>query len=74
EGAPAELAGLAAGAINTARQIGAVIGIALFGSLIAGRGDFIAGLRVAMAIAGAAFLAGAVIALRPPGALSETVS
>ncbi|MHB1838032.1 MAG: hypothetical protein ACYCXW_24055 [Solirubrobacteraceae bacterium] len=51
-----------------------MIGIALFGSLIAGRGDFIAGLRVAMAIAGAAFLAGAVIALRPPGALSETVS
>ncbi len=60
EGAPADRAGLAAGAINAARQVGGVIGVALLGALVAG-GPFIPGLRIALAIAGAAFLIGAAV-------------
>ncbi len=61
EGAPADRAGLASGAINAARQIGGVIGVALLGALIAGRGSFLPGLRIALSIAGAAFLLAAII-------------
>jgi DHA2 family methylenomycin A resistance protein-like MFS transporter len=42
--------GIAAGTLNTARQAGSVIGVALFGSLIAG-GHIVGGLHVALAIA-----------------------
>ncbi len=59
EGAPADRAGLASGAINAARQVGGVIGVALLGAFIAGHADFLSGFRAALIIAGAAFLAGA---------------
>jgi DHA2 family methylenomycin A resistance protein-like MFS transporter len=42
--------GVAAGALNTLRQTGSAIGVALFGSLVAGRGGFIPGLHVALVI------------------------
>jgi DHA2 family methylenomycin A resistance protein-like MFS transporter len=61
EGAPADRAGLASGAINAARQVGGVIGVALLGALVVGGGSFIAGLRISLVIAGTAFLAGAVV-------------
>jgi MFS transporter, DHA2 family, methylenomycin A resistance protein len=61
--APAERAGLASGAINAARQVGGVIGVALLGALVgAGGAGFVPGLRIAMAVAGAAFLVGALVA------------
>jgi DHA2 family methylenomycin A resistance protein-like MFS transporter len=41
--------GVASGTLNTARQTGSVIGVALFGSLIAG-GQLVNGLHVALAI------------------------
>jgi DHA2 family methylenomycin A resistance protein-like MFS transporter len=61
EGVSADRAGLASGVINAARQLGGVIGVAVLGALISGSHGpgFIPGLRVALAIAGAAFLAGA---------------
>jgi DHA2 family methylenomycin A resistance protein-like MFS transporter len=43
--------GVAAGTLNTLRQTGSAIGVALFGSLIAGAGQFISGFHVALAIA-----------------------
>jgi DHA2 family methylenomycin A resistance protein-like MFS transporter len=43
--------GIAAGTLNTARQTGSVIGVALFGSLLSG--DVTSGLRVALAISAA---------------------
>lgn len=63
ESAPASRGGVAAGFINTARQVGSALGVALAGALIAGRAGFVPGLQVALAGAGAAFLIGAVIAL-----------
>jgi MFS transporter, DHA2 family, methylenomycin A resistance protein len=53
--APAEHAGLASGVVNTARQVGGVIGVALLGTLVAHRASFPAGLRVSMLIAACAF-------------------
>jgi MFS transporter, DHA2 family, methylenomycin A resistance protein len=55
ESVPAEQAGLASGAINTSRQIGSVVGVALLGS--------VGGLSVALAVAAAAFALGLVISL-----------
>ena len=43
--------GVAAGTLNTLRQTGSAIGVALFGSLIAGAGQFISGLHAALEIA-----------------------
>jgi MFS transporter, DHA2 family, methylenomycin A resistance protein len=42
--------GLAAGVLNSARQTGSVLGVALFGSLIEGTNDFISGARAALVI------------------------
>ena len=63
DGAPADRGGLASGAITAARQLGGVIGTAVLGALIAGSGaGFIAGLHIAVIIAGIAFWLGAAIA------------
>jgi DHA2 family methylenomycin A resistance protein-like MFS transporter len=43
-----ERSGIASGTLNTARQGGSVVGVALFGSLIGG--DLVAGLQLALAI------------------------
>jgi DHA2 family methylenomycin A resistance protein-like MFS transporter len=43
--------GVAAGTLNTMRQTGSAVGVALFGSLVAGRGHFVSGLHVALVIA-----------------------
>ncbi|MHB8293133.1 MAG: MFS transporter [Acidimicrobiales bacterium] len=61
EAAPAERGGLASGALNAARQVGGVIGVALFGSLVAHRSSFIPGLQADMAVAGGVFLLGAAL-------------
>ena len=42
--------GMAAGALNTLRQAGSAIGVALFGSLLAGGGGVIGGVQTALAI------------------------
>jgi MFS transporter, DHA2 family, methylenomycin A resistance protein len=56
EAAPADRAGVASGAINTGRQVGSTIGVALAGTLAVS-----VGLPAAMAASGAAFLAGAAV-------------
>ncbi len=61
EAAPTDRGGLASGTINAARQVGGVIGVALLGTLVAGRAAFIPGLRVGLTVAAAAFLLGAVL-------------
>jgi MFS transporter, DHA2 family, methylenomycin A resistance protein len=56
--------GVASGTLNSARQTGSVIGVALFGSLIAGR--LVPGLHVALAIAVTLCAAAALCALAVP--------
>lgn len=67
EAAPADRAGLASGAINAARQVGGVIGVALLGALVAAGGPIVPGLRIGLAIAGAAFLLGAAVTMSTIG-------
>ncbi|HEY2702554.1 MAG TPA: MFS transporter [Candidatus Dormibacteraeota bacterium] len=59
---PPQRIGIAAGVFNAARQVGGVVGVALFGSLLAG-GSFVGGMRVALGIAAAALLAAGALAL-----------
>jgi MFS transporter, DHA2 family, methylenomycin A resistance protein len=58
----AERSGVASGTLNTARQTGSVIGVALFGSLIGT--DLVSGLHVALAISIALAAATALFALK----------
>src|SRR5207248_11473442 len=55
--------GLAAGVLNTTRQTGSVLGVALFGSLIAQANAFIPGARAALVISAVLLLAAAAIIL-----------
>ena len=61
EAAPSERGGLASGALNSARQVGGVTGVALLGTLVASRGTFLVGLRTGMVIAGGVFVLGAIL-------------
>jgi MFS transporter, DHA2 family, methylenomycin A resistance protein len=56
--APADRGGLAAGVLNTGRQVGGAVGIALLGALVGGR-PFATGMHLAMSAA--AFAAGAAL-------------
>ncbi|QDF39177.1 MFS transporter [Bradyrhizobium symbiodeficiens] len=59
--------GIAAGVLNATRQTGSVIGVALFGSLIAGAGAFMEGLHLSLVISAAVLLvAAAAIGLGAP--------
>ncbi|MFG1808496.1 MFS transporter [Streptomyces sp. NPDC049040] len=62
DAAPAGHAGVAAAGLNTARQVGGAVGVALFGTLVAG--DFLPGLRLSLLIAAAALLAAASLTAR----------
>ncbi|MCP2163556.1 MFS transporter [Goodfellowiella coeruleoviolacea] len=55
-------AGVAAAELNTARQVGGAVGVALFGTLVVG--DFLAGLRLSLAIAAAALVGSALVTAR----------
>jgi MFS transporter, DHA2 family, methylenomycin A resistance protein len=55
-------AGVAAGTLNMMRQTGSVLGVAVFGSLIAARGHFTAGFHTALLICVAVVAAGAFLA------------
>jgi DHA2 family methylenomycin A resistance protein-like MFS transporter len=46
-----QYSGVASGVLNAMRQTGSVLGVALFGSLLAGSAGFIGGLRIALVIA-----------------------
>jgi MFS transporter, DHA2 family, methylenomycin A resistance protein len=54
--------GVAAGVLNSARQTGSVLGVALFGSLIGQTNDFLSGVRAALVIS-ALLLVGAAAAI-----------
>jgi len=52
--------GLAAGVLNSTRQTGSVLGVALFGSFVAQKTEFIAGARVSLIISTVLLLVAAV--------------
>src|SRR5215469_9941815 len=54
--------GVASGVLNTTRQLGSVIGVALFGSLIANHYQFVPGLHLALHLSAVALLIGAAAA------------
>jgi len=64
---PAERAGTASGVLNTCRQLGGALSIAVFGALIAQRETFLSGLRISLLIAAVLLLATAAasLSLRP---------
>jgi DHA2 family methylenomycin A resistance protein-like MFS transporter len=51
--------GIAAGVLNATRQTGSVLGVALFGALVAQSGTFMAGLRASLVISAGVLLAAA---------------
>lgn len=61
---PAARAGTASGVLNTARQMGGSLGIAIFGAVLAVQPTFQTGLRTDYAVTGAVLLVLAVAALR----------
>jgi hypothetical protein len=81
-GIPVGKAGVGSAVLNTSRQLGGSIGIAVLGAVMAhevgGRASpeaFVHGLSVALDVSGAIALAGALVALalvRPPVALPRT--
>jgi DHA2 family methylenomycin A resistance protein-like MFS transporter len=53
--------GIAAGVLNSTRQTGSVLGVALFGSLIGAKGTFMAGMQAALVISAALLLIAAAV-------------
>ncbi|BDZ51731.1 MFS transporter [Frondihabitans sucicola] len=65
---PAERSGTASAVLNTFRQVGGAVAIAVFGVLIANRTHFVSGAQTSFIVAGAVILVAAVAAIfiRPP--------
>jgi DHA2 family methylenomycin A resistance protein-like MFS transporter len=63
-GAPADLAGTASGVLNTSRQLGGALAVAVFGVLIADSERFQSGLQLSLVIASLLLLATAVASLQ----------
>ncbi|HLH25127.1 MAG TPA: MFS transporter [Chloroflexota bacterium] len=61
---PAERAGTASGVLNTCRQLGGALAIAVFGALVAHPATFLDGLRISLLIAAALLLATTAASLR----------
>lgn len=72
EGVPADRSGIASGSLNASRQVGGAIGIALLGAFIGGgAAHFVSGFRVALLIAGSAYVIGVLVAWCVPAKVDE---
>jgi MFS transporter, DHA2 family, methylenomycin A resistance protein len=63
---PADQAGMAGGLLNSSRQVGGTLAIAVFGALIAHRASFLPGMRASLLIALVVLLAAAAAAFTLP--------
>jgi DHA2 family methylenomycin A resistance protein-like MFS transporter len=61
---PAALVGTAGGVLNTSRQLGGALAVAVFGALIAYRSTFVHGLQVSLLIAVLLLMGTAVASVR----------
>jgi DHA2 family methylenomycin A resistance protein-like MFS transporter len=69
--------GVASGALNAARQTGGVVGVGVFGSLVAGPDRLLGGLHLALILAGAALVIGCLVSILGTGprrSAKDTVS
>ncbi|MBB6730138.1 DHA2 family efflux MFS transporter permease subunit [Cohnella zeiphila] len=57
---PREQSGTASGALNSSRQLGAALGVAILGAIVSG-GSFIGGLHLALAVAGILLFCGSAV-------------
>ncbi len=62
----ADRAGMAAGVLNSFRQTGGALAVAVFGALAAGAGEFVAGLRLALCVAVVMLVGATVVSLVLP--------
>ncbi len=60
---PAERAGIASGVLNTCRQVGGALAVAVFGALVAHRETFLQGLQISLVVATVLLLASAMASL-----------
>jgi DHA2 family methylenomycin A resistance protein-like MFS transporter len=63
---PADQAGMAAGLLNSSRQVGGTLAVAVFGAMIAHRASFLPGMRTSLLIAVVVLAAAAVAAFSLP--------
>lgn len=56
--APEGRAGIASGAFNASRQVGSLLGVAIFGTILSTSSNFIAGMHLTLIIGGLAYLFG----------------
>lgn len=68
----ADRAGMAAGILNSFRQTGGALAVAVFGALVADRGEFIVGLRVALCVTAVMLVATTAAALMLRAATANT--
>lgn len=54
--APGNRAGIASGAFNASRQVGSLLGVALFGTMVNSASDFIVGMHRSLILGGLMFL------------------
>jgi DHA2 family methylenomycin A resistance protein-like MFS transporter len=66
EAIPADQAGMAAGLLNSSRQVGGTLAVAVFGALIAHRASFLPGMRTSLLIAVAVLAVAAATAVTLP--------
>jgi MFS transporter, DHA2 family, methylenomycin A resistance protein len=69
-----ERAGLASGLLNTGRQLGASLGVAVFGAVVASGSSFMSGSRLDLRVAAGLLVLVAVFVLRPRPARAATVA
>ena len=68
---PADQAGMAAGLLNSSRQVGGTLAVAVFGALIASRASFQPGMRASLLIAVVVLFAATVAAFALPRRRNE---
>ncbi|MCC3376748.1 MFS transporter [Cohnella sp. REN36] len=64
---PREQTGAASGALNASRQLGATLGVAVLGAILAGSGSLLAGVHTVLYACGAVLLGGSVLSLAAMG-------